>query len=312
MGYDGDMSSANFRIVYDGPALAEHTMDVRDLAPALLAVAEMLEEANRVLNGDRAQVRVQVHGSFKTGSFGVDLEVVQTFVSQALDFFANDRRVVGSLNLMELLGVAYGSGMGLVGLVRWLRGRKIRRVEITAGGSAAKVITDDGEQEVEARTIELLRSYKIRQALERAVKVPLDREGVETVAFLQQERVVESIEKHERHAFSAPAPDEKTQIDEQEFTASLQLVSVPLREGYKWRVDDGNGPFTAIVLDEQFMQRMHRSEVPFTVGDILVARVRRRQYMAGSELKNEHEILQIIRHDSAYKQIPLPITRRED
>jgi hypothetical protein len=57
-------------VVYDGPALAEHAMDVRDLAPALLAIAETLEEANTVLNGNRAQVRVQVHASFKTRAAG--------------------------------------------------------------------------------------------------------------------------------------------------------------------------------------------------------------------------------------------------
>lgn len=307
-----DMSTATFRVVYDGPALAEHTMDVRELAPALLAIAEALEEANRILNGDRAQVRVQVHGSFKTGSFGIDLDVTQAFIAQALDFLANDRRVVGSLNLLALLGFVGATGTctykGVLALLKWLRGRTVRKVEIDDDRGVAKVITDDEAMEVEVAAIELFRSYKIRESIERAIKVPLEREGVETVAFVYEEHVVEVVEKYERHAFTPP-PDQKTQINEMELTAPLQLVSVPLRDGYKWRVDDGNGSFTATVLDERFVQRIHKSEIAFAAGDILFARLRRRQFLEGAELRNENEIVEVLKHESAYKQIPLPITR---
>src|SRR6185437_11296855 len=142
------MNTSTFRVVYDGPALTEHAMDVRDLAPALLAIAEALEEANRVLNGTRAQVQVQVHGSFKTGSFGIDLSVVQSFVAQALDFLAEDHKVVGALNLLGLLGFAAGSSAGLIRLVRWLKGRTVKKVEISDETGIARVITDDEELEV--------------------------------------------------------------------------------------------------------------------------------------------------------------------
>lgn len=286
-------------------------MDIKDLAPALLAIADTLEEANLVLNGNRAQVRVQVHASFKTGSFGVDLDVAQKFISHALDFLANDVRVVGSMNLLTILGFIGGGSAGLVKLVRWLRGRTIRKVEISDENGVATVITDDGSLEVEAKTIELFRSYKVRQSIERAIKLPLEREGIESVAFVYEERVTEVIERHERHYFAAPTSD-KLPIDEQEYLTSLQLVSVPMREGYKWRVDDGNGPFTAVVLDEAFVQKMQRSEITFTAGDILVARIRKRQFLSAGELRSEHEILEVVRHDSAFRQIPLPITRRDE
>jgi hypothetical protein len=63
------MSQKTLHIAYDGPALDTHEMDVRELAPALLAFSDMFEEANAVLNGDRAKISLNVKGSFKTGSF---------------------------------------------------------------------------------------------------------------------------------------------------------------------------------------------------------------------------------------------------
>ena len=304
------MSTATFRVVFDGPALANNAMDVRDLAPALMALAETLEEANRTLNGERAQVKVQVHGTFRTGSFGIDLDVSQAFVAHALDFLANDRRIVASANLIAILGFTGGAVAGLVRLIRWLDNRKVKRIEIKEEDGIATVYVDDAQLEVEAKAVELFRSYKVRQSLERAIKLPLDHEGVETVAFVYEEQITEIIEKRERFLFGTPV-NEEAQVNEQEFGATLQLVSVPLREGYKWRVDDGNGPFTAIVLDEGFVQRTQRSEEAFAAGDILVVRMRRRQYLQGADLRTENEILEVIRHESAFRQIPLPITRHE-
>ncbi|MBE6440990.1 MAG: hypothetical protein E7022_01495 [Desulfovibrio desulfuricans] len=72
------MSQKTLHIAYDGPALDTHEMDVRELAPALLAFSDMFEEANAVLNGDRAKISLNVKGSFKTGSLGAQKKTPTT------------------------------------------------------------------------------------------------------------------------------------------------------------------------------------------------------------------------------------------
>jgi hypothetical protein len=37
----------HFNVVYDGPALAEHRMDVRDLAPALVVISDLFQRRTR-------------------------------------------------------------------------------------------------------------------------------------------------------------------------------------------------------------------------------------------------------------------------
>lgn len=54
----GDMTQ--FRITYDGPALATHEMDAKELAPALMAMADLLESSVRALHGDRAKAQINV------------------------------------------------------------------------------------------------------------------------------------------------------------------------------------------------------------------------------------------------------------
>jgi len=66
------MSHATFQIIYDGPALENSTMDVKDLAPALLALGEAIEQANFSTNHQKASVVLNVRASFKTGCFGIE------------------------------------------------------------------------------------------------------------------------------------------------------------------------------------------------------------------------------------------------
>jgi hypothetical protein len=158
------MNKQHFRIVYDGPALQENTMDVRDLAPALLAMGSVLEEANYAINGERAKVSVQVKASFQTGCFGIDLDVIQSLVNQFKDLFAT-HAIASAKELLDLLGigaydaakgVAVAGGGGLLALIKWLRGRRPTGVELMDNGTV-KVICDKDSYVTEQRVLELYR-----------------------------------------------------------------------------------------------------------------------------------------------------------
>ena len=43
-------NQATLDVVYDGPALSDGSMEVRDLAHAMLGIGELFEAANQILN----------------------------------------------------------------------------------------------------------------------------------------------------------------------------------------------------------------------------------------------------------------------
>ena len=49
--------------------ISDQASSFGDLAPALVAIADLFSAANTELNGNSADVRVEVKGNFKSGSF---------------------------------------------------------------------------------------------------------------------------------------------------------------------------------------------------------------------------------------------------
>ena len=71
------MSKASFRVAFDGEAVAQHTMNVRDLAPALLALSDAFIEANQIVHGEKTAVEVHITPQIDENCFDICIEVIQ-------------------------------------------------------------------------------------------------------------------------------------------------------------------------------------------------------------------------------------------
>lgn len=295
----------SFNLVYDGPALQGHRMDVRALAPALLALGELVERANELLNGEQAKVVVDVHASFRQGSFGIELDLAQSLWQRVIEF-TNNHQVASIGTLAGLLGLSAKDGViGLVHLIRWIRGRAIRRIEPIDGGKV-RFIVDNEAIEIEERVYKLLQDYRIRKALQGVIAEPLEHEGIESVASVDKniKTVNFLIERDQARYFAAPEPQEE-QLASDEYTATLQVLTLAFQDGNKWRFTEGGGnTFYATILDEGFLQRI-RSNEQFARDDIIRARVRRTQRLTKDGLKADYEIVEVLEHRSATPKVQL-------
>ena len=58
-----EQTQLELEVLFDGPALIDGRMNVRDLAPSMLGMGTLFESANKILNGERASVNVNVNRS---------------------------------------------------------------------------------------------------------------------------------------------------------------------------------------------------------------------------------------------------------
>jgi len=305
-----DMSKAAFHILYDGPALATHEMNVNDLAPALLALGDVIEAANDTLNGPkRARVSLNVKASFKTGCFGIELDVAQTLLQQVGALFSAAQAVTAQ-DILRWLGFAWENGDkamvyggGLMWLLKKLRGQPIEHATRLESGKV-RIVIEGKTYEIEAQVIDLYRNAKLRKALNEVLR-PLDQEGIDEFAVTdrpQSQRFL-TITDNERDYFAAPEAIIE-ELPTTEVITNLQLVNVAFRQDNKWRFSEGEYPFYATVLDQDFLRKVQENE-PFRAGDRLKVRMRKMQRVVDGAIKIDHEILEVIEHEKGLSQIPI-------
>lgn len=307
---------AYFHIVYDGTALENNEMDIKELAPALLAISEVLEETNRLYNCGRAEIAVNVKGSFKTGCFGFDLSVTQNFLHNLFNLFnlLKTDDIVAGATLLGYLGfisaTTIGFGKGLLQVVKWLQNRKITKIEMNTDNKAT-IYVDKDSYIVEKEIIELLKSYKIRKAIELAVVVPLEKDGIDSFACTGQLSADQTdkfvvIKKEESKYFIAPEPEDEV-IEEHTYITSLQAVSVVFQEKNKWRFSDGTNTFFAEINDIVFAQKVQNNDISFAKNDIFKVELHTKQTLTAKGIKTEYIVNKVIGHRSAARQLQLPI-----
>ncbi len=291
-----------FRIAYDGAALRDHAMDVRDLAPALLSFGQLLERANFLLNGDKASVRLNVR-ALSSGSFGIDLELAQSLYTQATQFLTGDF-IVSALNLKELLvggGVAVSS---LWVLYKVLKGRKPDRVE-RVGDAHVRIILGDEQHVFPMELLKLYQDMAVRKAVEEVVR-PLEREGIEEFVVRDESGVLVDTKKEECIYFaSQPEKMEDVLLSDREYEGVFAIIAPVFKDDNKWRLSDGIATINVAIADKAFLERVDQRQESFFKGDLLKCAIRTRQWQTMDGLRTEHEVLHVVEHIQTGSQLKL-------
>ena len=252
-------SQTTLRVEYNGPLLADGSMDVQQLAPAMLAIGDLLETANLIVNGNNTSLHLKASAT-STGSFEIAFNVVQSIESANV--------TAGSFG--DLFGTAADivtlilGGKGLFALMKWLRGRI---PQITQVDSDQYDVSVDGEtRRVTVDIVNLHSDPRIRISSENMIR-PLKTHGIENISFEGNGQDLQQINEAEAVYFDASSFQEPLQDNIREVTFSI--VSLSFRENNVWRVSDGQTTYSVRMRDSDFWKRVDDGRVSFSNGDLL-------------------------------------------
>lgn len=310
--------TAKFEIIYAGPALENNEMDIRELAPALIAVADLLEEANVLINGGGSKINVNVHGSFKSGSFGIDFTVIHNVFQNVISMF-NSEGFSAASNLLSLLGLK-DIGKGLIWLLQKLRKDKIKKIEnvddnrvrITITRSVTDKKTFEETINVDKKVIDLYKSKRIRDALAKVISEPLSRDSIvefRTSAEGSNETII--LGKEEKEFFETPLLGDEI-LGETITEAFLQVVLLSFKEDNKWKFSRGELVFFASIEDPEFLAKIDHNEINFSKDDILKVKLKAKDILTGKGIRSEYTVVEVLEHRTAARQLLLPMEGDHD
>lgn len=291
------MSRADFTLTYDGPALQNHEMDVRELAPAMLAVGELFDAMNQLLNGEAAEIQINVK-AHEPGCFSVVFDIMQSWRGGMVSLLTGDF-VAAALNLKELL---IGAG-GLIWWIRRYRGRTPDKVE-KLSGNMLRVHYDGETFDVPVQLLRLYQDLAVRHALEKVVYRPLQSPGIELVEFGDRRQPAQQVQADEAVFFRTPEVPERVLVSDVR-EAAFSIVSLAFKEDNKWRLHDGQNSVSATIEDEEFLRRVNQNSIRFAKGDLLICEVEFTQKQSAKGLVTENVVKKVKQHIPAPRQLDI-------
>lgn len=289
------MTDTTFSIVYDGEPVSEGTIDARDLAPSLLALADLADEAAPLIDPNLPRISVRVRPDFQKGSFEVYLELANLYAKFVSLFSGPDAQAWSSFfQIVGLAGVA-----GVFQLVKRSKGRKPTKVTIERKETVTITFEGDDPITVDHRVWKLFQNIRARKAIEKIMS-PLIERGFNLFKIRHGGKDSLTVNDNEAGYFLAPSEHEGETTSE--IDARVVIVSPSFNAGNKWRVSDGGRTLYVAIHDETFERSVQHGKESFRKGDTLFITLRTTQWVEDGKLRAEYSIAKVHRHERGPEQ----------
>ena len=148
-----NMPITEIEIAYGGEAYADNQIDAKTLGEALTSLSALIEHAEKIINGETAEPKVNIKAT-KEGSFTLLVAVM------------------GSIKTINALGLVAGGGVaagGVLGIIEWLKGRKISSIVVDEQKDTAEIEVDGEKVKCSNDIQKLITSPIIRKELDKLI-----------------------------------------------------------------------------------------------------------------------------------------------
>lgn len=286
-------SSVDFSVSFEGDALNEGVIDVRDLASSLISLGEVFTRANDLLNEEQTTVRLGVRAT-QRGSFEVQL-VLNQVAAAATGFVLSAGPLLTATGLMQLV---VGRQVSLLGVLKFLKGRKPERIESSEG---VYFRADNIELHIPPDVLRLWEQPGILRSAAGIVE-PLVRGAVERMVIKQEDQEIESIDQSEAQYIRTTREGLEVVNEYIIQAAVLKLIAPRFTKG-RWQLHDGSSTKWYAIEDSRFRREIEQGRA-FQSGDVLVGRVRVTQLRDDqNKLTQEQAVEEVIEHRQSLDQV---------
>jgi hypothetical protein len=309
----GTVSRHAFQVAYDGVS-DTHSMDVQELAPALIAFGRLIRETNAQLNAKKATVRVLVRSDFEHRCFNISFEVIQNIIHQIAEFFQTEEIKSARQILVDLGIIGGASGLGLFSFLKWKKGRQVSEIRDSDQQGIVIVQLGDGNTaHVSRDAIELARNSKVRSAVEGTL-APLGTNEVTKIVFKEDEAEIAAYDESDSRdiiaSFDIPEIGAAPEADEEPdtITAWLRVYSPVYDErADKWRFLYGDHAIYADIT-ETGIARDAIARGGALVNDLYKVKMEVKQHFTkGGSMRLDYKIISVIDFRPAPQQNILPL-----
>lgn len=301
----------DFWFVYDGPAVADGRVPVRDLAPALIALGDLFQIANEVIEPSAPAVRLEVR-AFNDGSF-------RSALSAATDVIEAGLLSDPAIALSTLVTLITDPAKGVFGILRMIKGRIIG-FKRNADGSTT-ITTETGNvynfPQAQNSVITIIENAPARNAAAAVTKELRDKPGLDEIRIERPNQEPLVITKGEAQEMPEWAVDmaEPEPLNETEFEAVLIPLQPTLDPRYmaRFMMAGSDQIIRARIEDETYWRRIHSHEEGFLEGDTMRVRLRMKQWPPEADKPTEWTVLEVISHKHPEgRAVPLPFQEPDE
>ena len=246
--------------------------------------------------GAGVSVRTEIAADFRRGSFAF-------LVSASVEHADGVSRLLGTVTMSDVLHfLGLTGGGGVIGLLGWLRGRKVAKVEQLPDNQARVIAQDGAATVVHGGTVLLFNNSTVRLHLDGVVD-PLRRDGITELRIGQEGQTSAVVPSESVDSFEPPIPEGEL-LQDRESREFVQLVTVQLLPGRKWKLRLADGTTFGSALDSAYERRVATHSVVFGAGDSFEVDLRTVVTRTpDGQLHAKREVSRVVRHIPAPTQI---------
>ena len=311
-----DVSRAAFSIAVQPEDDKLHEVHAGVLGEELIAFSQFVSAAAIALQGKEARATLAVTASPREGSLIIYL-ALSLPDGDTLNFLLSPEGIKSAAELLAAIGVG---AKGLLGLLKWLRGRKPDKVEpvLDQSGKATplvNIVIGSQNITVNRNVYKLSSDPATRDAAQRVVK-PVRTPGIRAIEFRDEEQNVTSITRDD--AADISASEELIELPEELLLpksvrpAVVLPIKVWFEKGNLWQFSGGSQKFNADVADEDFLDAVRRGEVKFGHDTEMVVDLSSETFRSSKGLETRYVVERVLDVREPPRSVPLFPEGREE